>query len=73
VRFDPNRVDIYIDQLQVCRNGTGLAFDERAAKQILSRPEIRIILNINMGEATSTMWTCDLTKEYIHINADYRT
>ena len=43
------------------------------AKQILSQREIRIFLNINMGEATSTMWTCDLTKEYIHINADYRT
>ena len=73
VKFDPNRVNIYIDELQVCRNGTGLAFNERAAKQILSQREIRIFLNINMGEATSTMWTCDLTKEYIHINADYRT
>jgi glutamate N-acetyltransferase/amino-acid N-acetyltransferase len=73
VRFDPERVQICIGELQVCRNGTGLAFDERLAKRILSQREICILLNMNMGEATSTMWTCDLTKEYIHINADYRT
>ena len=73
VQFDPNRVHICIDELQVCRNGTGLAFDERVAKQILSQRDIRILLNMNMGQAVSTMWTCDLTKEYIHINADYRT
>jgi glutamate N-acetyltransferase/amino-acid N-acetyltransferase len=73
VRFDPNRVDICIGELPVCRNGTGIAFDERVAKRILSQREIRILLNMNKGEAKSTMWTCDLTKEYIHINADYRT
>ncbi len=73
VRFDPNRVDICIGELPVCRNGAGIAFDERIARRILSQREIRILLNLNQGEAKSTMWTCDLTKEYIHINADYRT
>ncbi|MFN8008546.1 MAG: bifunctional glutamate N-acetyltransferase/amino-acid acetyltransferase ArgJ [Terriglobia bacterium] len=72
-RFDPNRVHIRIGELQVCRNGTGLAFDERVAKKILAQRDIRIVLDLNAGNAMSTMWTCDLTKEYIHINADYRT
>jgi len=73
VQFDPDRVGIKIGDLEVCKNGTGLRFDETLAKQILSRRDIRITLNLNAGSSCATMWTCDLTKEYIHINADYRT
>jgi glutamate N-acetyltransferase/amino-acid N-acetyltransferase len=73
VAFDPNRVDIKIGDLQVCRGGTGIEFDELQARQILSQRDIQIHVNFNAGNATSMMWTCDLTKEYIHINADYRT
>jgi glutamate N-acetyltransferase/amino-acid N-acetyltransferase len=73
VPFDPNRVGIRIGDLEVCRNGTGLDFDETRAKQILGREEIQITLNLNTGSFASTLWTCDLTKQYIHINADYRT
>jgi glutamate N-acetyltransferase/amino-acid N-acetyltransferase len=50
-----------------------LRFDESQAKQILQQHDIRISLNLKSGTASSTVWTCDLTKEYIHINADYRT
>jgi glutamate N-acetyltransferase/amino-acid N-acetyltransferase len=73
VAFDPNRVGIKIGDLEVCKNGTGLEFDETRAKQILGQKEIQITLNLNAGSFTSTLWTCDLTKQYIHINADYRT
>lgn len=73
VSFDPNRADIRIGSLSVCENGMGLAFDESRAKQILQQHDIRISLDLKSGAASSTMWTCDLTKEYIHINADYRT
>jgi len=73
VRFDPDRVGIKIGDLEVCKNGTGLSFDEALAKQILSRRDIRITVNLNVGSSSATMWTCDLTKDYIHINADYRT
>lgn len=73
VQFDPDRVGIKIGELDVCRNGTGLNFDETRAKEILARRDIRITLNLNAGSSCATMWTCDLTKEYIHINADYRT
>ncbi|MEW5979072.1 MAG: bifunctional glutamate N-acetyltransferase/amino-acid acetyltransferase ArgJ [Acidobacteriota bacterium] len=73
VSFDPSRVDIWIGDLPVCRGGVGLPFDESRAKQILRSRDIQIRLDLNQGQASSIMWTCDLTKEYIHINADYRT
>jgi glutamate N-acetyltransferase / amino-acid N-acetyltransferase len=73
VAFDQNRVGISIGDLEVCKGGTGLEFDETRAKQILGRKEIQITLDLNSGSFSSTLWTCDLTKEYIHINADYRT
>lgn len=73
VSFDPDRVDIQIGDLPVCHNGTALAFDETSAKQILSQRNVQITLNLHAGSHVSTMWTCDLTKEYIHINAYYRT
>jgi glutamate N-acetyltransferase / amino-acid N-acetyltransferase len=73
VSFDPARTDIRIGSLLVCENGMGLRFDESQAKQILQQHDIRISLDLKSGTASSTVWTCDLTKEYIHINADYRT
>lgn len=73
VTFDPNRVDIRLGSLLVCQNGVGLAFDESRAKQILKEHDIYVRLDLKSGNHSSTMWTCDLTKEYIHINADYRT
>ena len=73
VSFDPNRTDIRIGNLPVCENGIGLPFDETQAKQILKEHDIRISLDLKAGTASSTVWTCDLTTEYIHINADYRT
>jgi len=71
--FDPNRTDICIGSLPVCNSGMGLPFDERQAKRILQQQDIRITLDLKSGAASSTVWTCDLTKEYVHINADYRT
>jgi glutamate N-acetyltransferase/amino-acid N-acetyltransferase len=73
VPFDPDRVEIKIGDLVVCKRGTGTSFSEAQAKQILGQRDIRIGLNLHAGSSSATLWTCDLTKEYIHINADYRT
>lgn len=73
VSFDPYRVSIWIGDLKVCQNGTGVVFDEAQAKIILQEHDIRLRLDLQAGSASSTMWTCDLTPEYVHINADYRT
>ena len=59
--------------IEVCRAGAGVDFDEDKAKRILSEHEIEILIGLNMGEASSTAWGCDLTYEYVKINGDYRT
>lgn len=71
--FDPMRADLTIGGVLVASQGQGVAFDEEAAKQALIGPEVRIVLNLNSGLASATAWTCDLTADYIKINASYRT
>ena len=51
----------------------GLSFDEAKALEILKRDEVTITLDLQQGDVEVTEWTCDLTEDYIRINADYRT
>ena len=71
--FDPDRIDIYIGGVQVCRNGGGLAFDEALALDELKKKEVVYTLDLNDGDASDTMWTCDLSYDYVKINGSYRT
>lgn len=73
VRFDVGKVNIRIGNLPVARQGRGLLFDEAKALEILRRDEVVITVDLNQGEAEVTEWTCDLTEDYIRINADYRS
>ena len=73
VTFDPSRVTIHLGPLAVARRGRGLDFDEAKALEILRRDEVTITIDLGQGEAEVTEWTCDLTEEYIRINADYRS
>src|SRR5690606_18760696 len=73
VEFDPNRVDVYIGELLVAQNGAGLSFDEAKAKEILHEPDVVLTVDLKAGPAAATVWTCDLTYEYVKINASYRT
>jgi glutamate N-acetyltransferase / amino-acid N-acetyltransferase len=57
----------------VARNGGGLNFSEERALEILKRDEVTLTVDLHQGEAQVTAWTCDLTEDYIHINADYRS
>ena len=57
----------------VCENGVGLAFDEDAAKEILSQDEVTIDIDVQEGHGAATCWGCDLTYEYVRINGDYRS
>lgn len=57
----------------VCKDGAGVVFSEEKAKEILLEKEIEILIDLNMGEASSTAWGCDLTYDYVKINGDYRT
>lgn len=59
--------------IDVCRNGAGIEFSEERAKEILLEKEIRINIDMGLGEASATAWGCDLTYDYVKINGDYRT
>lgn len=71
--FDPVLVNIFIGDVQVCKNGGGLPFDEKKALAVLKQPEVVYSLNFGSGHGTDTMYTCDFSHDYISINADYRT
>lgn len=71
--IDPSRVEIAVNNLQVCQRGQGIRFDESRAKKLLSQSEIQIEVQLRRGRHSATFWTCDFTEDYIRINASYRT
>ncbi len=75
--FRPEYVDVKfssaVGEVLVCRQGSGVDFDEALAKSILSQDEVIIDVNLNEGEQQATCWGCDLTYDYVKINGDYRT
>jgi len=74
VAFDPAKVDIEMQNVVVCRGGLAARFSESELKKKLDDPECSIRFNIRgKGKGSSRFWTCDLTEDYIRINASYRT
>jgi glutamate N-acetyltransferase/amino-acid N-acetyltransferase len=71
--FDPLRCELRLEGTPVFRRGTPVAFSEHLVSESLKSPEVRIHLSCNTGGARATVWTCDLSKEYVSINADYHT
>ena len=59
--------------MPVCRDGLTVPFDEEEALRRFEAPEIVISADLGAGDAATTVWTCDLTHEYISINGDYRS
>jgi glutamate N-acetyltransferase / amino-acid N-acetyltransferase len=72
-KFDPAKVDIRVNDFYLCRRGLDAAFDEAAAKRELDQKELTLRVNLHQGKGSVRMWTCDLTHDYITINASYRT
>ncbi len=76
-QFDPEKVDLFFEsragKMQIIENGTAADYSEEKATEILSQPEVTVTADIRMGTAQATAWGCDLTHEYIAINADYRS
>jgi glutamate N-acetyltransferase/amino-acid N-acetyltransferase len=74
VVFDPGQTDILMQGVAVCRKGLAAPFSESELKQKLDASECEIRLVIcGKGKGMARFWTCDLTEEYIRINASYRT
>lgn len=71
--FDPDRTNIWIGGVAVCRRGRELPFDEAAAHEKMLAKYVPIRVDLGSGRASARIWTCDFTQEYVHINASYRT
>ena len=77
VQFDPERVDLFFEsaagKIQIIENGVAVDYSEEEAAKILSEPEVAAVADVKMGDASATAWGCDLTYDYVKINADYRS
>lgn len=76
-QFDPEQVDLYFEssegKLQIIKDGVATDYSEEEATKILSQPKVTAIADIKMGHESATAWGCDLTFDYVKINADYRS
>lgn len=72
-RFDPRRLGVWIEHRQVVARGAVLHLDSRASRALLNRPEVAVCLDLGAGRGTGRMVTCDLTEDYVRINANYAT
>jgi glutamate N-acetyltransferase/amino-acid N-acetyltransferase len=71
---DRDRLSIWLGDIQVAKEGeVAPAYREELGAAYMKRPEIAITVDVGVGEESATVWTCDLTAEYIAINADYRS
>jgi len=77
VQFDPEIVDIYFESkagsISVIEHGVAPEFDEDLALKILSEEEVTVRCEMNEASGSATAWGCDLTYDYVKINADYRS
>ena len=75
--FDPEIVDLFFEseagRIQIVKDGVATDYSEEEATKILSAPEVTAEADIKMGDQEATAWGCDLTKEYVAINGDYRS
>ena len=75
--FDPERVDLYFESaagsIKIIENGVAVDYSEEEATKILSESAVTAIADVKLGEASATAWGCDLTYDYVKINADYRS
>lgn len=73
IAVDPGRIALWFDDLQLVAAGAPLRYAEADAHATLAKPEVKITVDLGLGDATATVWTCDLSHEYVSINADYRS
>ena len=75
--LDPENVDLYFEsksgKIHIFGNGVACDYSEEEATKILSDPEVTALVDMHMGDAEATAWGCDLSYDYVKINADYRS
>jgi len=76
-KFNPDNMELYFEsengKILIYKDGVSVGFDEEKATKILSAKEVRALVKLNMGDFSATAWGCDLTFDYVKINADYRS
>ncbi|GAB6282896.1 MAG: bifunctional glutamate N-acetyltransferase/amino-acid acetyltransferase ArgJ [Ignavibacterium sp.] len=73
IEFEPDLVAIKFDDVDILTQNYTVVIDEEKAKEVLLKKEFTVEVNLNMGRESTTFWTCDLTEDYVKINANYRT
>ena len=73
VKFDASRVEIRLAGMLVCKNGREHKFSERVASRKMEAKHVKVVVDLHAGKGQVRLWTCDMTQEYVHINASYRT
>jgi glutamate N-acetyltransferase / amino-acid N-acetyltransferase len=72
--LDPSRVDIHLDDVLIVeRGGRAPSYREEDGARVMKQSEMTVRVGLGRGGATATIWTCDLSHEYVSINADYRS
>lgn len=71
--IDPNALALWFGDVQLVADGSPIAYDESKATQAISGSEVVIRVELGMGDAETTVWTCDLSHDYVTINGAYRT
>jgi len=72
--LDVEKIDLYLDDVLVARQGgRNPAYQEADGQRVMKQSEITVWVALNRGAAAATLWTCDLSHDYVSINADYRS
>lgn len=72
-KVDPDHIDIALGSIPVLQDSQALPFSEGEAKAYLENDTVRIVADLHVGDGCAKAWGCDLTYEYVRINASYRT
>lgn len=73
VEFDPDRTDLEINGTYIYKAGNPIRLDKPVLKQLMAPPELEIVLTVNTGAEAATVYTTDLSYDYVRINAEYHT
>ena len=72
--LDQTRIDLYLDEVHVAtQGGRHPAYREEEGQRVMKQSEITVRVLLGRGDAADTVWTCDLSHDYVTINADYRS
>ena len=72
--LDPNLLDLHLDEVHVAtRGGRHPAYREEEGQRVMRQADIRVRIDLHRGDAVASVWTCDLSLDYVRINADYRS